>query len=161
MRARNLMKAVYDTIISANKISTSKYKLFYKGDNLFLRYTGVLSLGDVDIRDSLRLNATFGKQISDPRSTDGYQESYVLSDFYDSHTGVLEFDIVLPKNTTITNTFMTIQLFVDADIAEGPYKAMVGGIEVYEEHVVNNKSVLLVPNFVDMRLVEADNCTIN
>ena len=155
------MKAVYDTIISANKISTSKYKLFYKGDNLFLRYTGVLSLGDVDIRDSLRLNATFGKQISDPRSTDGYQESYVLSDFYDSYTGVLEFDIVLPKNTTIMNTFMTIQLFVDAGIAEGPYKAMVGGIEVYEEQVVNNKSVLLVPNFVDMRLVEADNGTID
>jgi len=154
-----MMNIVKDELYFNNILEALKYKLYFKGEKLFLQCIGRLILEDVASVPAIKISVNFGAKLQQYEDTD-FSNSFMLVGTYSQETQLLTYEIELSKDLALNDLWMTTKLSIDAD--EGTiYRALQGQFEVFEEEAFDRSGVLQVSNFIDTRIVHEVDKDIN
>jgi len=135
-----IMKLVQDQLYFNNILESLKYKLYFKGSQLYLRCSVRLVLEDASLAPFMKASVNFGPQLQEYNETN-FSNSFMLANVYDEETNLLNYEINIPIKIAFNNLWMTTKL------------SMYGEFQVFEEQIFDMGGVLQVTNFIDTRIV--------
>jgi len=149
-----MIELIKDQLYFNNLLETLKYKLYFKGDKLFLYCSSRLILEDMILFPHMRISVNFGFKMAQYKSGD-FLSSFMLADVYDKETNLLNYEVNVPLDFTINDLWMTTKLSTEGASFFG------NKYQIFEEQICDEFGALQVANFVDLRMVSAIDKKIN